>query len=139
MRPPPSGRWRNGLTPAQAPRPGPRRPGGAAAAAAIRDDARASLLRCPPERNSAPRELSTQACLFAAPRESRRDVDERREMASGQPDSGTKDKNYDLITVTHLCLEHVFRLEQYAQDADKDGDEAVATLFRRMQEHSRRG
>jgi hypothetical protein len=23
------------------------------------------------------------------------------------PESGTKDKNYDLITVTQLCLEHV--------------------------------
>ena len=61
-------------------------------------------------------------------------------MASaGTPQSGTKDKNYDLITVTHLCLEHVWRLEQYAQDADKDGDAEVAQLFRRMQEHSRKG
>ena len=55
------------------------------------------------------------------------------------PESGTKDKNYDLITVTHLCLEHVWRLDQYAQDADKDGDTELAQLFRRMQEHSRRG
>ena len=62
-----------------------------------------------------------------------------RVAATSTPQSGTKDKNYDLITVTHLCLEHVFRLEQYAQDADKDGDEEVAALFRRMQEHSRRG
>ena len=60
-------------------------------------------------------------------------------MGSVTPDSGTKDKNYDLITVTHLCLEHVFRLEQYAKDADQDGDTEVAALFRRMQEHSRRG
>jgi hypothetical protein len=56
-----------------------------------------------------------------------------------QPQSGTKDKNYDLITVTHLCLEHVWRLEQYAQDAEKDGDDELASLFRRMQEHSRKG
>lgn len=56
-----------------------------------------------------------------------------------RPESGTKDKNYDLITVTHLCLEHVWRLEQYAQDAERDGDEKLASLFRRMQEHSRRG
>lgn len=53
--------------------------------------------------------------------------------------SGTKDKSYDLITVTHLCLEHVWRLEQYAQDADADGDQELASLFRRMQEHSRKG
>ncbi len=55
------------------------------------------------------------------------------------PDSGTKDKNYDLITVTQLCLEHVWRLEQYAQDAERDGDQELATMFKRMQEHSRRG
>ncbi len=55
------------------------------------------------------------------------------------PDSGTKDKNYDLITVTHLCLEHVWRLDQYARDAEQDGDQELAELFRRMQEHSRKG
>ena len=55
------------------------------------------------------------------------------------PKSGTKDKHYDLITVAHLCLEHVWRLEQYAQDADADGDQELATLFRKMQEHSRKG
>ena len=55
------------------------------------------------------------------------------------PDSGTKDKNYDIITITQLCLEHVRRLEQYAQDADREGDQELASLFRRMQEHSRKG
>ena len=59
--------------------------------------------------------------------------------ATSVPRSGTKDKNYDLVTVTQLCLEHVWRLDQYAKDADKDGDEEVAALFRRMQEHSKRG
>lgn len=60
-------------------------------------------------------------------------------MEGSRPDSGTKDKHYDLITVTHLCLEHVWRLEQYAKDAEGDGDDELASLFRRMQEHSRRG
>jgi hypothetical protein len=55
------------------------------------------------------------------------------------PQSGTKDKNYDLITVTQLCLEHVWRLEQYAQDAEREGDQDLAKLFRKMQDHSRRG
>ncbi len=59
--------------------------------------------------------------------------------AMATPESGTKDKNYDLITVTHLCLEHVWRLDQYAQDAERENDDELATLFRRMQEHSRRG
>jgi hypothetical protein len=56
-----------------------------------------------------------------------------------RPESGTKDKNYDLITVTQLCLDHVWRLDQYAQDAQREGDEKLTALFRRMQEHSRRG
>ena len=59
--------------------------------------------------------------------------------ATATPQSGTKDKNYDLITVTQLCLEHTWRLDQYAQDADRDGDQELSTLFRKMQEHSRRG
>jgi hypothetical protein len=60
-------------------------------------------------------------------------------VANSRPESGTKDKNYDLITVTQLCLEHVWRLDQYARDAESEGDEELAQLFRRMQEHSRKG
>ncbi len=56
-----------------------------------------------------------------------------------RPESGTRDKNYDLITVTQLCLEHVWRLEQYAQDAEREGDRELSLIFRRMQEHSRKG
>jgi hypothetical protein len=56
-----------------------------------------------------------------------------------RPESGTKDKNYDLITVTQLCLEHVWRLEQYGEDAEREGDRELSVLFRRMKEHSRRG
>jgi hypothetical protein len=59
------------------------------------------------------------------------------EPATGPGD--TKDKNYDLVTVTQLCLEHVWRLDQYARDAEREGDDELASLFRRMQEHSRRG
>jgi hypothetical protein len=59
--------------------------------------------------------------------------------AIATPQSGTKDKNYDLITVTQICLESVWRLEQYAQDAERDNDKELAELFRRMQEHSRKG
>ena len=59
--------------------------------------------------------------------------------ATESPKSGTKDKHYDLITVAHLCLEHVWRLEQYAQDAEHDGDQELGKLFRKMQDHSRKG
>lgn len=53
--------------------------------------------------------------------------------------SGTRDAHYDLVAVTHLCMEHVWRLEQYAEDAESEGDDELAGLFRKMQEHSRRG
>jgi len=56
-------------------------------------------------------------------------------IAPSPPSSGTKDDMYDLIAVTHLCMEHAWRLKQYAAD----GDTELADLFRRMQEHSRRG
>lgn len=59
--------------------------------------------------------------------------------ATARPQSGTKDKNYDLITVTQLCLEHVWRLDQYASDAEREGDDELARIFRAMQEHSRKG
>jgi hypothetical protein len=59
--------------------------------------------------------------------------------APTRPESGTKDNTYDLIAVAHLCLEHVWRLEQYEADAKAADDPELADLFRRMQEHSRRG
>jgi hypothetical protein len=40
--------------------------------------------------------------------------------------------------VTQLCLEHVWQLEQYAAEAEREGDQELAGLFRRMQKHSRR-
>jgi hypothetical protein len=34
---------------------------------------------------------------------------DREGLATATPESGTRDKTYDLIAVTHLCLEHVRR------------------------------
>jgi hypothetical protein len=53
--------------------------------------------------------------------------------------TGTKDKNYNLIWFTEQCLSNVLRLQQYVQDAERDGDSELADLFRRAQEASRRG
>ena len=53
--------------------------------------------------------------------------------------TGTKDKNYNLIWFTEQSLSNALRLETYRQDAERDGDNEVAELFRRAQEHSRRG
>ena len=57
---------------------------------------------------------------------------------SGQV-TGTKDKNYNLLWFTEQSLSNALRLETYVQDAERDGDSEVADLFRRAQEHSRKG
>jgi hypothetical protein len=53
--------------------------------------------------------------------------------------TGTKDKNYNLIWFTEQSLSNALRLETYIQDAEREGDNEIAELFRRAQEHSRRG
>jgi hypothetical protein len=53
--------------------------------------------------------------------------------------TGTKDKHYNLIWFTEQSLSNALRLEQYIQDADRDGDDEVATLFRKAQAESRKG
>ena len=53
--------------------------------------------------------------------------------------TGTKDKNYNLVWYTEKCLDNALRLESYIQDADRDGDNEVADLFRKAQADSRKG
>ncbi|HEX2129471.1 MAG TPA: hypothetical protein VHF58_09680 [Solirubrobacterales bacterium] len=53
--------------------------------------------------------------------------------------TGTKDKDYNVIWFTEQCLSNVLRLEQYIQDAERDGDNDLAEFFRRAQETSRKG
>ena len=53
--------------------------------------------------------------------------------------TGTKDKDYNIIWFTEQCLSNVLRLETYANDAERDGDNDLAEFFRRAQETSRRG
>ena len=53
--------------------------------------------------------------------------------------TGTKDKNYNIIWFTEQCLSNVLRLEQYVEDAERDGDNDLAEFFRRAQDASRRG
>ena len=54
-------------------------------------------------------------------------------------ETGTKDKNYDIIWFTEACLSNVLRLETYIQDAERDGDDELATFFRKAQAESRKG
>jgi hypothetical protein len=53
--------------------------------------------------------------------------------------TGTKDKDYNVIWFTEACLSNVLRLEQYIQDAERDGDSELAEFFRRAQGESRKG
>jgi hypothetical protein len=53
--------------------------------------------------------------------------------------TGTKDKDYNIIWFTEQCLNNVLRLEQYIQDAERDGDSDLADFFRRAQGESRKG
>jgi hypothetical protein len=53
--------------------------------------------------------------------------------------TGTKDKDYNIVWFTEQCLSNVLRMEQYAQDAERDGDQELADLFRRAQGESRKG
>ena len=53
--------------------------------------------------------------------------------------TGTKDKDYNIIWFTEQCLSNVLRLEQYADDAERDGDSDLAEFFRRAQGESRKG
>jgi hypothetical protein len=53
--------------------------------------------------------------------------------------TGTKDRDYNLIWFTEQCLSNVLRLEQYAADAEGDGDSELAEFFRRAQAESRKG
>jgi hypothetical protein len=53
--------------------------------------------------------------------------------------TGTKDKLYNLVWFTEQSLSNALRLEDYIQDAERDGDSEVADLFRRAQAESRKG
>ena len=53
--------------------------------------------------------------------------------------TGAKDKNYNLIWFTEQSLSNALRLQQYIEDAERDGDDEIATLFRKAQAESRKG
>ncbi len=57
---------------------------------------------------------------------------------SGQV-TGTKDKDYNVIWFTEVCLSNVLRLETYISDADREGDSELADFFRKAQAESRKG
>jgi hypothetical protein len=53
--------------------------------------------------------------------------------------TGTKDKDYNIIWFTEQCLSNTLRLQVYIEDAEREGDDELAELFRRAQGASRKG
>jgi hypothetical protein len=53
--------------------------------------------------------------------------------------TGTKDKDYNIIWFVEACLSNALRMEEYAQDAARDGDTELAEFFKRAQAESRKG
>ena len=53
--------------------------------------------------------------------------------------TGTQDKDYNLIWFTEQCMSNALRMETYAQDAERDGDQELTEFFRRAQGESRKG
>ena len=53
--------------------------------------------------------------------------------------TGTKDKDYNIIWFTEVCLSNVLRLETYIKDAEREGDTELAEFFRKAQGESRKG
>jgi hypothetical protein len=53
--------------------------------------------------------------------------------------TGTKDKDYNVIWFTEVCLSNVLRLHTYIQDAEREGDSELAEFFRKAQAESRKG
>ena len=53
--------------------------------------------------------------------------------------TGTKDKDYNIIWFTEQCLSNALRMEEYAADAERDGDSELAEFFRRAQAESKKG
>ncbi len=50
-----------------------------------------------------------------------------------------KDKDYNVIWFTEVCLSNVLRLETYIQDAEREGDSELADFFRKAQAESTKG
>jgi hypothetical protein len=53
--------------------------------------------------------------------------------------TGTKDKDYNIIWFTEVCLSNVLRLETYIKDAERERDDELAEFFRSAQAESRKG
>ena len=55
----------------------------------------------------------------------------------GSRNTGTSDATYNLISVAYHALQGAENYERYAQDAQQQGDQELASFFRNAQEQAR--
>lgn len=53
--------------------------------------------------------------------------------------TGTRDKDYDLVSYVQACLENALRMGVYRRDAERDQDAELVELFSKAQADSRKG
>lgn len=53
--------------------------------------------------------------------------------------TGTRDKDYNLVSYVQACLENALRMGVYRRDAERDGDSELVELFAKAQADSREG
>jgi len=56
---------------------------------------------------------------------------------AGEQVTGTKDENYDVISVLYHCLQAASEVGEYIQDAEQSGDQELVDFFRDYQESQR--
>lgn len=56
---------------------------------------------------------------------------------AGEQATGTKDENYDVISVLYHCLQAASEVGQYISDAEEAGDRELVDFFRDYQESQR--
>jgi hypothetical protein len=56
---------------------------------------------------------------------------------AGEQVTGTKDENYDVISVLYHCLQAASEVGQYIQDAERNGDRELVDFFRDYQDSQR--
>ena len=56
---------------------------------------------------------------------------------AGEQVTGTRDENYDVISVLYHCLQAASEVGQYIQDAEQSGDRELVDFFRDYQESQR--
>jgi hypothetical protein len=54
------------------------------------------------------------------------------------PQTPTKDKNYNLISVVQASLHYVWQMETYIADAQREGDSELAEWFSKIQHNNQK-